>query len=982
MSTLTELTRKLKEIFQVDRADLDFGIYRILNSRNHEISDYLEYRLPNKVKTAFSGSNQTQINDWQQELNQLKETLQAAGVNPDTAPKVQELQNKIRATAQNGNHGEAAVFSHLLNFFSRYYDEGDFISQRRYKGDTYAIPYNGEEVKLYWANQDQYYTKSGENFSNYRFKLDDGREVLFRLTAADTAKDNRKDNDTKRLFILAQTRTVERTDDDGEMYEEQLQTVSESADGQILEIRFEYQAAEKSVKQDVQNRETLNVLREMLPESWQAVWQKMPTEANPERTLLEKHLSDYTQKNSADYFIHKDLGGFLRRELDFYIKNEVMQLDNIQNAETFAAIEQNLQQIQVIRSIALELIDFLTQLEDFQKKLWLKKKFVAGCHYLVTLNYVPETLLPEVLDNECQLVQWKKLFNINVLEFVCGGGGKPFSEQFPHLVVDTSLFPPRFQAALLSQLSDTHDIDDITDGVLIHSDNFQALNLLQARYKEQVKCIYIDPPFNLGVNGDFLYKTNYLDSSWSALLHNRIGLSEELLSDNGVFFCRCDYHGNHLIRHILNEIFHGNFRNEIFVNRIFKNKNENFIKALPFVLDYLNVYSKTEKFYYINPFKKLKQIREEYWRHMNDSAGQGSAKIFFGLKLEPPIGKHWKFSQEKIENKIKDRELKMFCTKCGYSHAENNVFTCPQCGANQNNWNPKYLVKATDTKILDTNWSDISGYSSTTGFSTENAEVLLKRIVQISSNERDFIMDFFLGSGTTASVALQTNRKFIGVEVAEHFDSIVIHRICKTIFNNSISNKIVKVFRLESYEDALNNLELKQQNDLFRLPETAREDYLLRYMLDVESKNSLLKTDDFKNPFDYRLNLATDSAGAYEAVNIDLVETFNYLIGLHVSRITDEREKRGFVLVEGSLPSGESCLVVWRDCERVDYETADKMLSKMGINPRSTQYDVIYINGDHNIATVWQSDDGSDTQMLKLRPIEPEFLRLMFGEDE
>ena len=69
---------------------------------------------------------------------------------------------------------ENAVFSHLLTFFSRYYDKGDFISQRRYKGDTYAIPYAGEEVILHWANKDQYYTKSGENFANYGFKLDDG----------------------------------------------------------------------------------------------------------------------------------------------------------------------------------------------------------------------------------------------------------------------------------------------------------------------------------------------------------------------------------------------------------------------------------------------------------------------------------------------------------------------------------------------------------------------------------------------------------------------------------------------------------------------------------------------------------------------------------------------------------------------------------------------------------------------------------------
>jgi adenine-specific DNA-methyltransferase len=125
---------------------------------------------------------------------------------------------------------ENAVFTHLLAFFSRYYDKGDFISQRRrYKGDTYAIPYAGEEVVLHWANKDQYYTKSGENFSNYAFKLDDGRSVRFRLVTADTAKDNRKDNDKERRFVLIEPHTRTLTDEDGDEYEQALEPVAEES---------------------------------------------------------------------------------------------------------------------------------------------------------------------------------------------------------------------------------------------------------------------------------------------------------------------------------------------------------------------------------------------------------------------------------------------------------------------------------------------------------------------------------------------------------------------------------------------------------------------------------------------------------------------------------------------------------------------------------------------------------------------------------
>src|SRR3546814_9359007 len=110
-------------------------------------------------------------------------------------------------------------------------------SDLRYKGDTYAIPYAGEEVMLHWANKDQYYTKSGENFSNYSFKLEDGRTVHFRLAAADTAKDNRKDNDKERRFALVAAKIVTRLDENGDEYEEKLVPVEERSEEHTSELQ-------------------------------------------------------------------------------------------------------------------------------------------------------------------------------------------------------------------------------------------------------------------------------------------------------------------------------------------------------------------------------------------------------------------------------------------------------------------------------------------------------------------------------------------------------------------------------------------------------------------------------------------------------------------------------------------------------------------------------------------------------------------------
>lgn len=400
MSKYNELVTKLREIFQIDRPELDFGIYRILNARAGEINQYLEQRLPEKVKQALTAGTAAQQAQAAQELKDKEAQYQADGIDPATVPKVQELRQKLAQYTTGANEHENAVFSHLLAFFSRYFDNGDFISQRRYKGDTYAIPYAGEEVMLHWANKDQYYTKSGENFANYSFKLEDGRTVHFRLVAADTAKDNRKDNDKERRFALVERKTVTRIDEQGEAFEEELLPVEE-VDGPAsaanakpaakeLIIRFEYKAAPKGTKQEALAAQAVEtVLADAAVKArWLDLGQRAPTEKNPQRTRLEKHLSDYTTKNTADYFIHKDLGGFLKRELDFYIKNEVMHLDDVQNAGAFANIEKNMRVIQCLRSIALELITFLAQLEDFQKKLWLKKKFVVSSHYCVTLDRV------------------------------------------------------------------------------------------------------------------------------------------------------------------------------------------------------------------------------------------------------------------------------------------------------------------------------------------------------------------------------------------------------------------------------------------------------------------------------------------------------------------------------------------------------------------------------------------------------------------
>jgi len=196
-----------------------------------------------------------------------------------------------------------------------------------------------------------------------------------------------------------------------------------------------------------------------------------------------------------------------------------------------------------------------------------------------------------------------------------------------------------------------------------------------------------------------------------------------------------------------------------------------------------------------------------------------------------------------------------------------------------------------------------------------------------------------------------------------------------------------KVLKNEGYEDALNNLDLKrsdaQASLLDGLSDTARDDYLMRYMLDVEAKGSLLSVSDFHKPFDYTLKVSVDSAGAWEERKVDLVETFNYLIGLRVKHI-DMQRNEGYVWVSGWLPTGEKTLVLWRDVEQVNYETLNRLCNKLAINPADSEFEIVYINGDHNIPAVFTSleTEGGITKTLKIRQIEPEFLSRMFAVEE
>src|SRR5579883_1406837 len=397
----------LKELFQLDQPDLDFGLYRIMHAKSAEVTQFLDNDLLPQVQTAFSQYKSADKAEIERELAKAIEQAREVGVDPEATPKVKELRERMKSESVDISSLEGEVYDHLYSFFRRYYSDGDFLAKRVYKAGVYAVPYEGEEVTMHWANKDQYYIKTDEYLRDYAFRLrpDDAKKpmrVHFRLVdAAEGEHGNVKEQAGKeRRFKLA------------------AENFAAVEDGELV-IRFTYQpdpAKQKDLNAEAEA--AILALDDPALADWIKELRMQHVRADgtaSELTRLRVHLDRYTARNTFDYFIHKDLGGFLRRELDFYIKNEVMHLDDVES-ETAPRVEQYLSKIKVIRKIAAKIIDLLAQIEDFQKKLWLKKKFVVETRYCIRLGVIPEKFYPEIAANDAQRVEWARLCALDAID--------------------------------------------------------------------------------------------------------------------------------------------------------------------------------------------------------------------------------------------------------------------------------------------------------------------------------------------------------------------------------------------------------------------------------------------------------------------------------------------------------------------------------------------------------------------------------------
>ena len=1012
----------LRELFQFDSADLDFGIYRIMNHKRTVIERYIAEDLPKLIEEQLSQGAlleqrliARQVGEVRKEIGEVLggKALDSDGNLQEAfheTPLGERYLNLRRRQAWHVAQGpdigaaQATLYQHLYGFFCRYYDDGDIVSKRRYsRRERYAIPYNGEEVHLHWANKDQYYVKTGEHFRDYAFKAGDVT-VRFAVVDADVEQGNVKGE--KRYFFP------------------RLGAAEWQDEAHKLHIPFEFRPATGADKagngqnhlQEALIAQAVQELPEHLDEvPLAAVTAERHRNGKKSVTLFEYHMRRYTRRNSTDFFIHKDLKGFLTREFDFYLKNEVLNINGVETTDPITAegwARGWFQILQLMKMAAGQVIDFLAQVETFQKTIWEKRKFVTDVQHCVSLRMIDAKFHAEIAKCEAQWDEWKQLYAIDEAETTLfnhtssakGRNAKrvEFLADHPSLVLDTAHFDQRFNDELLASLSEAHDLDELVDGVLAQSENFQALGLLAQRYRGAAQCVYLDPPYNTDASA-ILYKNDYKDSAWLSLMADRLSAAKQWLTQGGVMCVAIDDEEASRLRLLMQQLFEA----ELGVVAVRSNPAGRKSKgrfspsheyafffgdetSLPAALE------KTEGQLARYP---LTDDQGRYaWnnliRHGSNDRREDRPKLYYPIYvaiddslrvpeldwddqgqayrvLDKPqdgevvvwpnrteegivVEKNWHRGPETLAETLDDYRVRRLP-----SGIEIDFKIRMDLGASPNTWwdDSKYASANRGPRTL----KDLFGERN---FDFAKAVPLVEDCLRASGCAADTtVLDFFAGSGTTAHAAINLNReddghrRFVLVEMGAHFDDVVLPRVKKVMFSpdwntgrphppskeaTERSPRIVKYLRLESYDDALNNIEFAQAG-VQRAMEI--EDYIIKYMIEWETRESatLLNVEQLARPFDYRLATYANGNGGSERA--DVAETFNYLLGLRVrTRKAVYDDERKYLVYRGTA-EGQETVVVWRETtgwEPEDYRRDQQFLVAEKVADGA---DIVYANG-------------------------------------
>lgn len=766
------------------------------------------------------------------------------------------------------------LFDKLYSFFQRYFSESGSIYFRHtpLHQNVYEKVYTDDrDVVLFWKTHMLYYVKTDRLFKSLLVEVDE-HKFWFDASQTELKRSNEK-RDV--VFSFREKRS----------------------DGTLV---FDVNYSERGSK--TKEEEILKALK------------KEGVDLTDE--TLNQAFRVFEKQSEVDFFINKDARSFLREQFDMWMYQYLFEGQNIWSAERLA-------QLQVLKSIAFKVIDLISQFEDELVKIWNKPKFVRNSHYVITLDKLQGTaVLEKILAHpnfDEQVREWRDLgmidddFQVGMLtqqDLV----GDLLHTQYQHMPFDTKYFPDLD----LDVLGLFENLDTALDGWLVHSENYQALISLLLKYKGIISVVYIDPPYN-SKSSEILYVNTYKHASWLTLMENRLNVSREFCGPTGSHIVAIDENEQEDLGNLLEGIFPSHIRTCISVIH-----NKKGIQG-----DYFS-YNNDFAYFCLSPLLEElngNPIPEEDWEYDNlrkwgSVSTRNTAKNCFypilvkddaivgfgevcpenmhptssnvlndnGITEVYPIDssnveRKWRYARQTVEDILP--LLRVVESKSG----EKQIFKARNFQQYKTVWdNPLYIAGDYGTRLL----TDM-GINPEENLFPKSIYAVVDSIHAVST-KTSLVMDYFGGSGTTTHAVMNLNRedggkrKYILVEMGEHFNTVILPRIKKVAFNSKWSNgkpvfgkgesgmsHFVKYYELEQYEDVLQRAHYEDSN-LFNDPnQDPYSSYV--FLRDLKMLESL--------EVDYENNSVHFHPDRLYS-DIDLAETLSQLTGKWIKRITAE----------------------------------------------------------------------------------------------
>ena len=672
------------------------------------------------------------------------------------------------------------LFDKLYTFFDSYFSDGGaiFFSSTPVYKNIYAKVYSDrEDTALFWKTAKLYYVKSEANYKSIKdLSINSDPEIAFDFDFDASLLKHKQANEKKELefyFIGTQKRggkkivkfrvlykndnkytklqEILKTKDKSKIIKYLLENIEKLKNPKIILQNSGFDFAKLSDKgardkakvefivsdnKDLQGSVSVEPAISEIGEIEKYLKLKNIVLNSEE---IEKAFKIYKKQTEIDYFIHKDAKGFLREQFDLYLYQHLTgSMETIFSQESLARIKK-------IKDIAYLTIDFIGNFEDELKKIWLKPKFARNSNYVLTLDRIEakkggaETIA-KILKHKGlndQIAEWQELGivekNFDQKEIIKTG---KLNKAWQFLPIDTK----HFKDLEIEIIGLFDNLDEELDGRLIKSDNFQALNTLLPKYKGQVQTIYIDPPFNTG--DDFAYIDRFQDSTWLSLLENRLELSKYFLNNQVSFFVNLD-------------------ENADFFGRI--------------LLERLN-FEEIKKITFDTNATKDEEADLFGYKSFGNNFALKSSTIYFCKNKDSKFYKLWKPNRN-ISN-LNLGWLDLIALPKKDRNKFNKIEDFDYFIEKYDKENLEYLRIDINEKIYPVSdiWNDLYSFtqsemrtSENLSFATQKPENFLRRVIQSSSIQGDIILDFFGGSGTTYAVAHKLNRKWLGIEMGEHF---------------------------------------------------------------------------------------------------------------------------------------------------------------------------------------------------------------------